>query len=214
VAQRHQTGDDDAAPRRPERKQLAVGIAIAGAVCLIVAAFSRSWLENPRAGNVRGLSGEVRLGPLGFEACAGAACQTLSNAELVDAIAASYPLDKAKYTSRAFSPTGWITLVTCLCGALGLLAAAALALANRRPELPISPASIALLAIMAAMVAGCVFVATKPGPPGMVGVSWGFWIFGGGTVLGIAGAQLLARQIRPVDPDLLADAMDPDEFPS
>jgi hypothetical protein len=206
---------DEPEPRRPDRKRLAVGIAIAGAVCLIVAAFSRSWLENPRvSNNVRGLSGEVRIGPLGFEACAGAACQTLSNAELVDAIAASYPLDKAKYTSAAFSPAGWITLATCLCGALGLLAAAGIALANRRPELPISPASVALLATMLAMIAGCVFVATKPGPPGMVGVAWGFWIFGGGTVLGIAGSQLLAREIRPVDPDLLADAMDPDEFPS
>jgi hypothetical protein len=33
-----------------------------------------------------------------------------------------------------------------------------------------------------------------------------------GSVTGIAGARLLARQIRPVDPDLLHDAMNPDRF--
>jgi hypothetical protein len=31
-------------------------------------------------------------------------------------------------------------------------------------------------------------------------------------VAGIAGAQLLAKQIRPADPDLLQDAMNPDRF--
>jgi hypothetical protein len=65
---------------------------------------------------------------------------------------------------------------------------------------------------MAAMAAGCVFVATKPGPAGMLGVDLGFWAFGAGTVIGILGAQLLAKELRPPDPDLLADAMNPDDF--
>jgi hypothetical protein len=37
-------------------------------------------------------------------------------------------------------------------------------------------------------------------------------VFGAGAVLGIAGAQILAKVNRPVDPDLMHDAMNPDEF--
>jgi hypothetical protein len=55
-------------------------------------------------------------------------------------------------------------------------------------------------------------VATKPGEAGSVGVAWSFWAFGLGAVTGLAGAQLLARQLRPADPDLLSDAMNPDQF--
>jgi hypothetical protein len=65
---------------------------------------------------------------------------------------------------------------------------------------------------MLALISACVFVATKPGGNGALGVGVGFWVFGGGAVLGIASAQLLARVIRPADPDLMADAMDPDQF--
>ncbi|MGH9883906.1 MAG: hypothetical protein ACREBE_00135, partial [bacterium] len=66
--------------------------------------------------------------------------------------------------------------------------------------------------IMIGLISGCVFVATKPGDVGTVGVAWSFWAFGIGSVAGIAGAQLLAKQIRPADPDLLQDAMNPDRF--
>ena len=78
--------------------------------------------------------------------------------------------------------------------------------------LPISPATVAILGIMFGMIAGCVFVATKPGGTGGVGVGWSFWAFGIGCVAGIVAAQLLAKQIRPPDPDLLHDAMNPDQF--
>jgi hypothetical protein len=57
-----------------------------------------------------------------------------------------------------------------------------------------------------------VFVATKPGEAGFVGVGQSFWVFGAGAVLGIAGAQMLAKVNRPSDPDLMSDAMNPDEF--
>ena len=63
--------------------------------------------------------------------------------------------------------------------------------------MPMAPTTLALLAIMAALVTGCVFVATKPGPGGFVGVGIAFWIFGAGAVMGIAGAQLLAKGEPP-----------------
>jgi hypothetical protein len=74
------------------------------------------------------------------------------------------------------------------------------------------PTTIALLGVMIGLLTGCVFVATKPGEAGSVGVAWSFWAFGLGAVTGLAGAQLLARQLRPADPDLLSDAMNPDQF--
>ena len=59
------------------------------------------------------------------------------------------------------------------------------------------------------MITGCIFVATKPGPLGFVGVSWSFWAFGAGTVVGIATAQMIAKLIRPIDPDLVGLPTDP-----
>jgi hypothetical protein len=50
-----------------------------------------------------------------------------------------------------------------------------------------------------------VFVATKPGPNGMVGVGLSFWIFGVGCVMGIAGAQMMAKVNRPPDPEWTVD---------
>jgi hypothetical protein len=39
-----------------------------------------------------------------------------------------------------------------------------------------------------------------------------FWVFGAGALAGLAGASLLAKINRPKDPDLMADAMNPDDF--
>jgi hypothetical protein len=50
-----------------------------------------------------------------------------------------------------------------------------------------------------------VFVATKPGPTGMVGVGMSFWIFGAGCVMGIAGAQMMAKLNRPLEPEWTVD---------
>ncbi|MGE0549454.1 MAG: hypothetical protein AB7O24_05640 [Kofleriaceae bacterium] len=105
-----------------------------------------------------------------------------------------------------------VTFVALIVAALSLAASAGLALANKRPHLPISPASLAVLASMISLIAGCIFVGTKPGGPGFVAMSHGFWAFGLGSVLAIAGAQLVSKAIRPVDPDLMADAMNPDQF--
>jgi hypothetical protein len=206
--------EPDAPPPKPARRGVGLAVGLLGAAALAIGALSPSWMANPDVVGVRGFVGELRIGPRGVDHCIADWCRELSNAELGDEIAAGYPLDKGKYTSAAFGPAGWVALAASLIAALGLVGAAAIAAARKQPQLAISPASIALLGIMVALIAGCVFVATKPGPPGMVGVAWGFWVFGAGCIAGIAGSQLLARVIRPPDPDLLADAMDPDEFPA
>ena len=46
----------------------------------------------------------------------------------------------------------------------------------------------------------------------MVGVGISFWIFGIGAVIGIFVSTVLAKVNRPEDPDLMDDAMNPDQF--
>lgn len=194
---------------KKDNRMLAIGLAAAAALLLAFAGFSRSWVARPMP--------EVGFGPLGCHNCGlmfdGPA--DMSNGEFMDKLKAMedrFSSGREKTSSAAFAPMGYLTFALCMIAALGLLAAAALAYQKKRPELPMAPTSAALLAIMIALITGCIFVATKPGGAGFVGVSLGFWAFGVGSVVGIAGAQMLAKMIRPVDPDLLGDAMNPEQY--
>ena len=115
-------------------------------------------------------------------------------------------------TSSAFALCGWLALVGCSLAAVSLAIAIALVALRKRKMLAVMPTTTALLGIMLAIVAGCVFVATKPGGSGFVGVSFGFWGFAAGIILGIASTLMLNRLLRPEDDDLLADPMNPDHF--
>jgi hypothetical protein len=200
---------DPTAPPPPNRV-LALALAALAVAALVTSTFSRRWLASP----IRGLDMGMGLretsacGQTGWGDAPMTTCEVKSNAELIAAIDKDYP----GHTSGAFVPCGWITFGANLLAIAGLLGAAGLAAAGRRPTLPMSPASVALLALLATLIVGCVFVATKPGGATGVGVAWGFWVFAVGVVAGIAAAQLLAKLIRPVDPDLLAGAMQPDQY--
>jgi len=115
-------------------------------------------------------------------------------------------------TSAAFAPLGWITVVSCLVAAVSLVVITLLVIANKRVLWPVMPTTTALLGVAIGLICGCVFVAVKPGAAGFVGVSYGFWLFGGGCVLGLAAATLLNKNIRPLDLDLLEDSMDPENY--
>jgi hypothetical protein len=167
---------------KPPNRFVAIAIGIVAAGCLATATFMPTWLAS--AGN------DVRIGLPAIWHDA-----TL----LPDA-------------SPAFEPCGWATFVLCLAAAGGLAIAALLAIAGARIRLPIAPTTIAFVAIVLALITGCVFVATKPGAAGYVGVGLGFWVFGIGSVVGIAAAQMLAKVNRPLDPDLMEGAMNPDQF--
>ena len=121
-------------------------------------------------------------------------------------------IKEVRQVSSAFVPFGWITLVGCMIAALSLAAAATLVLAHKRLVLPIMPTTTALLGMMVSLISGCVFVALKPGPAGYAGVGIGFFTFGIGVVLGLGSALMLNKLLRPNDPDLLEDAMNPDQF--
>jgi hypothetical protein len=186
-----------------DNRNFAAALALGAAACLVFAACSRHWLVNGRADMMFGLRDNLT--------CGAPDCEPTTNAafvELVKGMSGNSP----EMASNAFAPMGWATTVTCLLAALGLAGAAALALAKKRPTLPISPSTIALLGIMAGLITGCVFVATKPGEGAFIGVGLGFFVFGIGSVAGIVAAQMLAKINRPPDPDLMDGAMNPDEF--
>ena len=202
--------DDSVAPTtKPPNRMLAIALALVATGCLVYAAFSHRWLVN---GN--------RYEEFGFGLRTNYSCQSISSVNECVSESNSHYVQVSKdeggraaeLVSSAFAPCGWATFVLCLLAALGLAGAAGLAIAKQKRHLPMSPSTVAMLAIMAALITGCVFCAQKPGEAGYVGVGPSFWVFGAGAVLGIAGAQLLAKVNRPDDIDLMDDAMNPDEF--
>jgi hypothetical protein len=178
---------------------LSIVLALIAAACLAYAAATDHWLVN--------VAFERGVGLRFAWSCIGA-CTRVTNSELVASLRGSTEND----LSSAFVPMGWATLVLLVAAVAGLVVGAILAIVRAHPRLPIAPTTVALLALMLGLITGCVFVATKPGPAGWVGVGTSFWMFGAGAVLGIAAAQQLARVLRPPDPDLLEDAMNPDQF--
>jgi hypothetical protein len=196
-------------PQPKNHRVIGIVLALVAGAALAYAALTNQWLAN---GNVYE---QISFGLRDMSQCGSAfgeaPCDHYSNSEFV-AHMREFGGTAAMNTSGAFALMGWITLVASLIAALGLLAAAALAIAGKKPDLPMSPSTLALLGIIVGIITGCVFIATKPGPVGFVGAGLSFWVFGAGCVLGIAGAQMLARVNRPLDPDLMQDAMNADEF--
>jgi hypothetical protein len=104
---------------------------------------------------------------------------------------------EAKEANGAFAWAGIATLVVSLIGGLSLAAAGALAFKDRFVRRPVALTSVALLALCLALVAACVFVGAKPqGLP--LGVSWPFFLYAAGVVVGIAGAQMLSKAFSQV----------------
>ena len=138
--------------------------------------------------------------------------QTSREQAIAEAQTKAKSIAEQNITSSAFALCGWLALVGCGLAAVSLAIAIALVALRKRKMLAVMPTTTALLGIMLAIVTGCVFVATKPGGSGFVGVSFGFWGFAAGIILGIASTLMLNRLLRPEDDDLLADPMNPDHF--
>jgi hypothetical protein len=197
-------------PVKKDLRPLATGLCAVAAACLIYAAFTHAWLANA------GRYSEIGFGLRknfecresysfdGAEEHSKQVCAWRSNSEV---IAKWRDVDEngRKLASAAFVPMGWATFIVALLGALGLAAAAAFGALKRPMTGPIAPTTVGLLGVMIGLITGCVFVATKPGPAGMVGVGLSFWIFGVGCVMGIAGAQMMAKVNRPPEPEWTVD---------
>jgi hypothetical protein len=179
-----------------DHRLLAIGLCIAAVVLFGYAAFSHRWLENTQS-----RMGFIGFSLIGFEACAKDECQSTSNFALIRELKGRTSR-REEPPSGAFAPAGVVTMALSLLAVIALGATAFLAWKRRRLAWKLLPNAIALLAIMGALIAGCLFVAKKPGGYGAVGVGPSFWAFAIACVVGIAGAQMLNKYIKPIDPDL------------
>ena len=197
-------------PVKKDLRPLATGLCAVAAACLIYAAFTNAWLVNA------GRYAEIGFGLRknfecresysfdGAEEHSKQVCAWRTNTEVIKTWSEVKDGGR-KLASPAFVPMGWVTFIAALLAALGLAAAAAYGALGKPMSLPIAPTTIALLGVMIGLITGCVFIATKPGPAGMVGVGLSFWIFGVGCVMGIAGAQMMAKVNRPPEPEWTVD---------
>jgi hypothetical protein len=215
----------------PDRKLVAVLLAVVAAAALAYSCIATTWLYNPR--NKQHF--EVGYGLTQMFECelTSHECRAMSNSAFAaewakqleeirerakkdpaDPMTQSFAVQAAEElkVSGVWTTLGWITLVCAALAALSLLTCAGLVLAKKRVMWPIMPTTTAILGIAIGLITGCVFVATKPGPPGYVGVHLGFWAFGAGVITGIVAALMLNKLLRPYDPDLLADSMDPEHY--
>ncbi len=177
----------------PPRPMVAIALCLVAATLLAAACMSKRWLAN---GN-RDVS--VAYGLLRNTECRDGQCLTRANHELPELLQMHPPVP----VSPAFVLAGQITLGASALAIASLIICAAVGLGRGRPRLPVSPASLALLALMLALVAGCVFIATKPGGRARVGVDWSFVVFGVAVVAGIAAAQKVSVGLRGVADDEL-----------
>lgn len=219
---------------KSERRIIAIILAAVAIAALVYSALSKKWLYNPRTVDY---ATEVGFGPRGMFECEAEEpprCRELGNGELIEEWReqvevmrrranddmlnpalqqAMRTADDKLRTNGAFPAFGWIAASGALLAALGLLVALGFVVARKRVVLPIMPTTLSLIGVIVALFSGCIFVALKPGPAGYVGVSTGFYAFGAGIILGIASSLMLNKLMRPYDPDLLADAMNPEDFP-
>lgn len=185
---------NDPSYRPRDYRLIGIGLSVAAVVLFVYAAFSHRWLENTGY--------RVGFSLIAFEACPSAdTCQTTSTFALVEELQ-QRTSRRDEPPSGMFAPVGVATMALCLLSVLAVGCTAFLAWKKKRLALGIPPPTIALLSIMGALIAGCLFIAKKPGAHAAVGVGPSFWAFAIACVIGIAGAQILNKYVKPIDPDL------------
>jgi hypothetical protein len=165
------------------------------ATLLTAACLSKRWLANGSGPD------SISYGLIRFTECIDGACQTHPSNVEPNALTRRVPREEL---SPTFPLAGWTTLGASALAIAALVTCALIGLFRRRLALPIAPSSLALLGLLVAMVAGSLFIATKPGGLGRVGVDWSFVVFSAAVVIGIIAAQRIAKEIRPIDPELEA----------
>lgn len=185
--------DADGHPVSGNARLTSVALCLVAATLLTAACMSKRWLANGAGPD------SIGYGLIRFTECSGGKCTTSgSDVEPLALRKRSPP----EHLSPVFPAAGWVTLGGSALAIVALGVCALLGLFRRRLALPIAPSSLALFGLLVAMIAGAVFVGTKPGGLGRVGVDWGFVVFSGAVVIGMVAAQRIAKEIRPIDPDL------------
>jgi hypothetical protein len=197
---------------KKEHRELGIGFAAAAGLALVIAALTHGWLVNP-------YMGDIQMGLISTHMCeTHDRCDSMTNFALMSNLReqaerddttiehmqtegrtefSEMRTDSAAEVSGAFAPAGLVTMIACIIGGLALMATAVLAYKKIRIALPLHLSTIALIGIMVSLIFGCIFIATKPGGIRGVGVGYSFWIFGIASVVGIIGAQILNKLVKP-----------------
>lgn len=189
------TLDANGNPVRTDARLTSVALCLVAATLLTAACMSKRWLANGTGPD------SIGYGLIRFTECIGGACQT--HPSDVEPIALTKRLPR-EHLSPVFPIAGWTTMGASALAIVALAACALIGLFRQRLALPIAPSSLALLGLLVAMVSGSLFIATKPGGLGRVGVDWSFVVFSAAVVIGIVAAQRISKEIRPIDPELEA----------
>lgn len=180
---------------RSTSRLISVALCLVAATLLTAACMSKRWLANGSGAD------SLSYGLLRFTECIDGKCET--HPSDVEPIALTKRLPR-EHLSATFPIAGWVTLGASALAIVALAMSALLGLIGKRPELPVAPPSLALLGLLVAMISGALFIANKPGGLGRVGVDWSFIVFSAAVVIGLVAAQRIAKEIRPVDPELEA----------
>lgn len=170
-----------------------VALCLVAAMLLTAACMSKRWLANG------GGPDSIAYGLIRYTECIDGKCATRGSDVAPEALRKRHPPEQLH---PAFPVAGWVTLGASALAIVALAVCGLVGLFRKRLALPIAPSSLALFGLLIAMVGGAVFIGTKPGGLGRVGVDWGFVVFSGAIVIGMVAAQRIAKEIRPIDPDL------------
>jgi len=190
-------------PENPaKKKQIAFIVAAVAILAIGATLFSHNWLS--AGGEIEG-----GLGLRGYEICFMGQCQSQSNKALIDDFnegekrKAEMLGGKADTKSPAFWIAGYLTLVAGFGTILSLGLAIAMVAQGKWWAKPMPPTSAAFLFLFLGLAGAVVFLVTNPtsGTAFQLGTGWAFWVFGLGTVVGIAATQMLAK-FKPAEPEL------------
>jgi hypothetical protein len=174
--------DEDQAPTA-KSKVTSIVLALIAAGGLVFASLAHAWAVDP-------IGDHTGYGLRARQDCDDRGCVTTPFLEVK---ATMRQAEVPTPTLRAF---GWATAIASWIAAGALVLAALLVAIDKLIVRPVAPTTIGLLALVVALISGCVFVAQAR----MIGtVGWNFWVFGVAVVVGIVGAQGLAR-FKPGDP--------------
>jgi hypothetical protein len=175
----------DANQLTAKRKSTARILCLIAAAMVILPCIGLHWLRAPAR------FGDAGMSLLSIDMCVEGfgdepACQSMSN------FTVAKMMRKAGEGKGAFAYAGIATIVLSVISGLALLAAGGLAFKDRFIRKPIALTTVALIGLCFALVAACVFIGAKP--PGLpFAISWPFFLYALGVVLGIAGAQMLSK---------------------
>jgi hypothetical protein len=188
--------DLDGSPSaRSEPRLSSVALCLVAATLLAASGLSQRWLANGAGAD------SIRYGIIRYTECVEGRCVTSNNDVTPEALRKRHPPEELH---PAFALAGWTTAGASALAIAGLFVCAVIGLFRRRVALPIAPSSLALFGLLIAMIGGALFIATKPGGIGRVGIDWSFIVFSVAIVIGMGAAQRISKEIRPIDPELEA----------